>query len=275
MKTPVNPAAFDIIPAASFPSVNLTMLAPASGLEPWVQCLWMTTGNTLSAPYLEEKLYPDAGASLTFAIGTTGVSAAYFHNTRTCRHRWDMALDLISIRLRPGAAWSLLKLAVSELQDTDTNILELKPFWLSGYQRLLDALPNKPTFQQVALIQQWLLSLRPSAQTPDQRLFMLMAEVNANLASPLDLAADKGLSRRTLERHLRQKFAVSPNQILAYAQIKQARHQLIHSSASLADIALNCGYYDQAHFTNAFHERTFETPAQYRSRKLSQFSNRK
>ncbi len=78
------------------------------------------------------------------------------------------------------------------------------------------------------------------------------------------------MTRRTLERKLKREVGVTPGQLVAYARLDRARHRLLETTLPLAEIALQCGYYDQAHFTHAFQSLAYETPAAYRKRKLSQ-----
>jgi AraC-like DNA-binding protein len=47
-------------------------------------------------------------------------------------------------------------------------------------------------------------------------------------------------------------------------RIAKAQYLLVNSGLPLAQIALECGFSDQAHFTNAFGKATGTTPARWR-----------
>lgn len=79
-----------------------------------------------------------------------------------------------------------------------------------------------------------------------------------------------GLSRRTLERHVRNEVGLSPAQLNRLGQVKRARELLAEPFPPLAQVAVECGFHDQAHFTHHFQRATGETPARYRRRKLTQ-----
>ncbi|MDH3295823.1 MAG: helix-turn-helix transcriptional regulator, partial [Acidimicrobiia bacterium] len=70
-------------------------------------------------------------------------------------------------------------------------------------------------------------------------------------------------------RRVRKVFGVTPTQYVLRARVEQAARLLTDTDRSLADIAVSCGFYDQADFTRRFARLTSETPAQFRSRGAS------
>lgn len=80
-----------------------------------------------------------------------------------------------------------------------------------------------------------------------------------------ELAAIAGLSRAHLIRAFRREFHITPHSFLTDIRIRQARRRLREGSQP-AEIALECGFADQAHFTRHFKARTGVTPGQYRAR---------
>jgi len=80
-----------------------------------------------------------------------------------------------------------------------------------------------------------------------------------------DLAAIAGLSRAHLIRAFRREFHITPHSFLTDIRIRQARRRL-REGGQPAEIALECGFADQAHFTRHFKARTGVTPGQYRAR---------
>lgn len=265
---------FDVIPAASFSNIGLEMISPFPGLSSWIQCLWVTDHTKNNSRHVEEKLYPDAGSSLTFEIRNTRINARYFHHTRVVTHRWDTSTRYISVRFRPGGAKALLRLDIDDSQNIEIELLDTAFSQQLSLQPLMDMLPTLSADQQVQAVQNWLLTLSYRAQEPNRKWSTLLAHASTYLIPPQQLALQNGFSRRTLERQLRKYLGFTPNQLHGFAQIRAARQYLILTPDSLSDIALACGYFDQAHFTNAFREQTLETPLQYRQRKMSQISNR-
>lgn len=257
-----------IIPAASFAGTGVQIAPVRPNLRRWVQCLWVAFETNRNETFHHEKLYPDAGSSLTFEISPRGAQAAFFYHASVCTQRWDLHKRFISVRLRAGAGAALFGIRVESTGNQKLSI----PM-TSALARLLSQLPEASAAVQLRLIEGWLEGLCKLAGNALDKWSKLLTIAFTSLTPPQQLAAQQGLSRRTLERQLRNRFGFSPNQLYGFAQIRHARTQLITTQAELSDIALRCGFYDQAHFTNSFHERALETPGQYRTRKLSQISN--
>lgn len=92
-------------------------------------------------------------------------------------------------------------------------------------------------------------------------------EGDLSLDPPLDqLAQRAGLTRFQLDQRIRALFGLSTAQYVTRARINQARGLLRRGGESVADIALQCGYADQAAFTRAFRKAVGLTPSQYQKR---------
>ncbi len=262
-------AVLDIIPAASFATLNTHWWQPEPLLQRWVQCLWTTPAQTTGQVLRPDKLYPDAGASLIIEFNGQQGDCFFFYNTETIQHSWNPHCSRLSVRLRPGAIAQLLHPNLLEM----TNVLvPLSDRLLPGISSLLECLSREPLAGQVLTLQAWLLTRISTLPKEDSQVKKLVSLLHDQVVNPYAFAADHGMSRRTLERKLRREIGVSPKQLHEFNRIRKARSLLMGFPLALSDIALQAGYYDQAHFTNAFHASTLETPAQYRHRKVSQFS---
>ncbi|WP_286232700.1 helix-turn-helix transcriptional regulator [Thalassotalea sediminis] len=263
-----------IIPAASFNDFGLRMIVPNKLLANWVQCLWTTNPMNATPPLIEEKLYPDAGSSLMFIFNNNSVDIRYYHYTQVITHRWDTSVHYISVRFKPGAAQALLDIDSLSNQNEEIDLITNNFSTRAELQRLAESMDKLSIDKQLEKIQCWLLQRAMHVQQRFNKWIAILTQASSCLIAPNQLAEKYGFSRRTLERQLRKYSGCSPLQLYGFAQIRGARQRLITTSDSLSEIALDCGYYDQAHFTNVFHEKTLETPLQYRKRKLSQISNR-
>ncbi|MCF3641580.1 AraC family transcriptional regulator [Rhizobium sp. TRM95111] len=80
-----------------------------------------------------------------------------------------------------------------------------------------------------------------------------------------ELATVAGLSRSHLIRAFRKQFHITPHAFLTDRRVRAAR-TLLRAGSAPADVAAECGFADQAHFTRHFKARTGVTPGQYRAR---------
>jgi AraC-like DNA-binding protein len=79
-----------------------------------------------------------------------------------------------------------------------------------------------------------------------------------------ELAARAGLSPFQFDQRIRALFGLSAGQYLSRARIDRACDRLRHTNAPLSELALECGYADQAAFTRQFHKSVGLTPGAYR-----------
>ena len=84
-----------------------------------------------------------------------------------------------------------------------------------------------------------------------------------------ELGAYLGLSSRTLTERFQEELGLSPGEYVRRARLEAAASSLATSATPLGEIALACGFYDQAHLTREFHRRFGETPRAYRNRHRS------
>jgi AraC-like DNA-binding protein len=80
-----------------------------------------------------------------------------------------------------------------------------------------------------------------------------------------ELAARAGLSPFQFDQRIRVLFGLSAGQYLSRLRIDRACDRLRHTNAPLSELALECGYADQAAFTRQFHKSVGLTPGAYRT----------
>ncbi|SMQ79957.1 transcriptional regulator, AraC family [Pseudidiomarina planktonica] len=261
-----------IIPAASFSRLNMTLRPPLPAFSNAVQCLWAAHCSDTGLPQVTEKLYPDAGTSITFHIHNGSVAARYFHSSEVALSNWITSKEYFGVRFKPGGAAALLGEQLANIQNEEVDLMEINLLHKESLKRLLDQLSAlKSVNQRIDMIQNWLAFLASNSER--NHWSALAANALTHALSIQELASDYGFSRRTLERHFRKYIGFTPSQVNQFGKLNRARWELTTSRNSISDIALNCGFFDQAHFSNFFRENTMETPLQYRQRKLSQISN--
>ncbi len=112
------------------------------------------------------------------------------------------------------------------------------------------------------------LNPAPAPRAPDAspRLERAADHVDAHLADALtldDICAAAGLSPSYLIRAFKARYGMTPHAYLVDRRIHYGRAQL-KLGRPIAEVALEAGFADQAHFQRAFRKRVAATPGQYR-----------
>jgi AraC family transcriptional regulator len=95
----------------------------------------------------------------------------------------------------------------------------------------------------------------------------ITAHIDANLNSTLyceTLASLAGLSVSHFARTFKHTFGFSPHAFLLRRRIERAQGLMLQSTLPLAQIATDCGFSDQAHFSRQFLQLTGESPGSWR-----------
>lgn len=111
-------------------------------------------------------------------------------------------------------------------------------------------------------------SSRPRRGTPPRWLHDARDYIHTHWAarpSLADIARAGGIHPASLVRGFRAHLRCSPGEYLRRVRLEHARNALVSTGRPIAEIALEAGFYDQSHFTNAFRRHFGVTPAQLRS----------
>jgi len=73
-----------------------------------------------------------------------------------------------------------------------------------------------------------------------------------------------GVSKGYFFNAFRSRFGITPHQLCLNRRLDRARAALLATNRSIADVALENGFYDQAHFTRLFKRTYLNSPAAYR-----------
>ena len=115
----------------------------------------------------------------------------------------------------------------------------------------------------------------PCSAAPDVRLGglapwrirRLQAFVEEHLSQSIhivDLSGAVGLSVPHFSRAFGLSFGEPPHLYVIQRRLDRARHLMLTSDMALSELAVACGFNDQAHFCRLFRQHTGRTPAAWR-----------
>jgi AraC family transcriptional regulator len=115
----------------------------------------------------------------------------------------------------------------------------------------------------------------PAARAvPDRRQHLLAWQarkvrdyIDSHITRPVlvaDLCALVQLSEAHFSRSFKGTFGESPHAFLVRRRVELAARYMLTTDASLSDIALRCGFTDQAHLCKQFRQAANQTPAAWR-----------
>ena len=80
-----------------------------------------------------------------------------------------------------------------------------------------------------------------------------------------DIAGAANVHAASVVRAFRAHMSCSPGEYVRRVRIESAKGELTSTDRPVGDIALDAGFYDQSHFTNAFRRATGMTPREWRT----------
>jgi AraC-like DNA-binding protein len=169
----------------------------------------------------------------------------------------DMA-DLIGIVFAPGGFWPFAADAV----DLFTNrTIPLEDLWGSHARSLRDRLREMPSAQaKLRCLEAFLMERfaprilrRPSPQIPQVNFALQRFHRAPALSTVRAVALNTGWSERRFSQVFREEVGLTPKTWCRVQRFQRAVNQL-HSGIDVpwAELALDCGFYDQSHFANEF-----------------------
>jgi AraC-like DNA-binding protein len=231
-------------------------IPPLPHLASVIECFWTMRQDT---PGPLHRVLPDGCADLLL---TRTQSAATLDTvgpmTRFRDHVLPPGEQLMGVRFRPGR-WSAV-LAVPGERIVDA-IVPLEDLWGARARRLLERLANASGIEECARAVESALPLEIEAGPVERAIAFL--EHAGGLAGVDDLARAAGLSARQFRRICLEKTGFTPKFLARILRFRHAAASL-DSATSAVDLALDSGYYDQAHLIRDFREFAGRTPGSFR-----------
>jgi len=258
--------------------VHYRQIQPAAPLARFVECFWILEGEGAPAAR-PEAIFPDGSSELILNFGEPFRQVCP-DGSREPQPRSFLAGQLrgplwvepparagvFGVRFRPGGAPAFFPLPQHELAG---RILALDVLWARSAAREVEEINVDAGGGRVEAVERFLLAALRRGPPPDPVVEAAIESIlSAGGALPVEsLAAGIGISARHLERRFRERVGLGAklfSRIIRFQGVWQAIRRGDHDR--WISIALDGGYYDQAHFIREFKEFSGETPSSYVSR---------
>lgn len=252
------------------------MHVPALPLSTFVDYLWFYSG--LESPNAREKLLPDAGMELL--IDLDGTPKALYDDSgcpELFRNCWISGMQqrplvignvpgasMMGAHFRAGGAFPFFGFPMTELA---TEVVELDCIWRQEALLLRERLVDEPSIKgKFALLEAFLIARARRALERDRAVDFALDRLRDEPAVTVrTLSAEIGLTQKSLLSRFHTRVGFPPKRMARVYRFQNVLRALSERSADgdCVEIALACGYYDQAHFNHEFREFSGLTPSEY------------
>lgn len=235
-------------------------ILPGRALQPFVAHFW-TVRWSLAAPRMVATL-PHPSVHIVFQEND-GVRRAEVTGVHTKRFERELSGDgsVFAVKFLPGAFSVSMNGPLSRLRERTVPVAAV--FGEAGDEWAAKVFSEPSLEGRMQLCTRFLASrLAPlSSDAARVRDLALRMETDRTLLRASDAAATLGMDLRTLERAFRRWVGVTPKWVIQRYRLHEAAERLKSSLAvSLAGLAAELGYADQAHFARDFSRMIGQTP---------------
>ncbi|HVY40671.1 MAG TPA: helix-turn-helix domain-containing protein [Polyangia bacterium] len=247
----------------------MRILAPSAWLAPFVREVMVveTTeavtrvrlpepGLVLGVRYRGSARLLDGAAARLPDLTLTGMTAV------ARRMHTAAASGVILVRFRPAGAARFFAQPLHELFGTTASLVDLLP--RRDAARLQAQVVEAANDRARAAVLESFLAARLRPEEPDPIVGAAVdAITGAGGVLPISVLARRlAISRDPLEKRFRRAVGTSPKQFASLVRLHRAIDGY-RPGASLTQLALEAGYFDQAHFSRALRAVTGQPPGQF------------
>ena len=236
-------------------------LAAAPELATWIDHYWMVNWDLRSQePRLVESL-PHPNVHLVFEEAGSkiwGISTVKFSRMLEGKSH------VFGIKFTPGGFFPFLGRAISSLANCSMPIDRVFGREANALEKIILETEDKNEMRAAA--DAFLLARRPQPDEKVNRTRELVESIlrERDILTVDDFAAHTGISVRSLQRLFSRYVGISPKWVIQRYRLHELLEQM-HAGKRLdwAQLALDLGYFDQAHLINDFKSITGYAPTEY------------
>jgi AraC-like DNA-binding protein len=243
---------------------------PSPRFRAHIECFWC---HKSSAAIPSFRVLPDGCVDILFKREGNGNDALNVVGTMTRAHQFELPARqvMLGVRLKPAMAARFLRAGGAEILD---RTIALGDLWSSiRTRRLAELIGDAKTPEEGASQIETALGEAPALDTPEKAIAQLVE--SRGIVNLDDLADTARLGPRQFRRICLERTGISPKRLARILCFWNAVARATPSRrGDWADVALQCGYYDQAHLINEFRELSGVAPGNFSSDLVPQTASR-
>jgi AraC-like DNA-binding protein len=237
---------------------------PAPPLCDFVELFWLY--ESYAVPHPRERLLPMGTMELVIDLGEQAGGAPVISGARSESFELDTSrpMSVLGVHFRPGGSFPFLGLPAGELHNATVS---LEALWGSGAAELRDRILEARThWARFVILEEALLSraMMPLARHPAVAYALGEFESVPHARTIADVTERVGLSPRRFIQLFSDQVGLTPK---LYCRVRRFQEVLrtiqTKREVDWADVAVACGYYDQAHFIADFRAFSGLNPTTY------------
>jgi AraC-like DNA-binding protein len=241
---------------------QLSQHQPPPDLDFFIAHYWIIYWN-LEEPYRSETL-PHPSVHLAIEQGRSEIVGVV---TGRFARLIEGKGHVFGIKFRPGAFYPFVRTPISAFTNKTCSLHEV--FGMAGpaFEAALLAVDDKS--EMIELANNFIRERLPEHDANVALIHEITDYIvsNREITKVDDLASRFALTKRTLQRLFHQYVGVSPKWMIKRYRLHEAAEQLnIGEAVNWPELALDLGYFDQAHFIKDFKTIVGWTPGEYTRR---------
>lgn len=245
-------------------------------LVPFVKCLWSLESDGPINGAGRERILPDSCVELVFHFRDPYLS--HFHDGQTALQPRSFVVGQMRrfLEIEPAGRAGFLAVRFyargaylffhRPLREVAAGVVDLEDVWRDWAREWTERIAQaKDMAARVRFIERALLSLlsQNGRTEPAVDRALEIIEATRGQVRVDELAAEIGVSCRHLTRQFERAVGLSPKE---FGRVSRFLHALQVMTAgrgrSLTDVALDCGFFDQAHFNHEFRQLAGMSPGE-------------
>jgi AraC-like DNA-binding protein len=245
-------------------------IIPRPPLNRYVECFWTLESSSPSAQ--PERILPDGCIELILNFGAQ--FSQHCDETRKLQPKNFLVgqmtgpimitpsgpVQLIGIRFNPGGTLPFVRMPLHEVTD---QVVDLGGISSTLERDLLRVTSRSSVLsEKIRAIEEFLTTDLTNSKHDSSSMSIAARIIESRgLVAVEELAMDAGISSRQMERRFLSDIGVGPKLLGRIIRFQQVFRAVEQSNNAWAEIAIACGYYDQAHLIRDFNQFAQQTPA--------------